>query len=145
MSWIKSRWQSAAILSLAVAAIAVPAWASSGGSGDVQQASEPSSSDSAGVSAAAVPSDEGFPVKSPEARQQLDDAIQCMTDKGFGTPTGDGGVFIPRSETDSDEFKQAANDCGLPPPPTDAQIAQIAQRGCADDLARHLAREDGDD
>jgi hypothetical protein len=136
MGFIKRRWQSAVVLSLAVGAIAVPALASSGGGGGVRAASDRSDPGIAGVAFAGRPaaSDEAIQVKSPAGRQQFDDAIQCMTDKGFGHPTDDGGVSIGRAETDSDSFKQAAKDCGLPPPPTDAEIRQlppIKQLGCA--------------
>jgi hypothetical protein len=141
MLWIKNKWRSVAILGLAVAAIAVPAWASSGGGGDVQQASEPAGSDASQVDLAPTPSgsDDRVPLDSA-ARKQLDQAIQCMADRGFGAPPpdGHGSMFIPRSETDTDAFRHAASECRLPPPPTDAQIRQI---GCADARARDEARD----
>jgi hypothetical protein len=138
MKWIRNKWQSVAILGLAVAAITVPAWASSGGGGDVQLASEPSGSDAGQVDPAPTPSGSDDPVPlDSAARQHLDQAIQCMADRGFGTPPPDSAdgraVLIPGSETDTDAFKQAASECRLPPPPTDAQIRQL---GCADARAR---------
>jgi hypothetical protein len=151
MKWIKCKWQSVAILSLAVAAIAVPAWASSGGSGDVQQASEPSGSDAGQVDPAPAPSgsDDTVPLDAA-ARRQLDQAINCMADRGFGAPPQDAGdpaeggaVFIPRSETDTDAFQRAASDCQLPPPPTDVQIRQLACRDAQarDDRSDQSSRE----
>jgi hypothetical protein len=136
MRWIKNEWRSVAILGLAVAAIAVPAWASSGEGGDLWQASEASGSGAGQADSSPTPSgpDDPVPLDSA-ARQQLDQAIQCMADRGFGGPPpgGGDGVFIPRSETDTEAFKQAASQCQLPPPPTDAQIRQL---GCADARAR---------
>ena len=137
MRWIENKWRSVAILGLVVTAIAMPAWASSGGSGDVQQASESAGSDASRVDLAPTPSGLDNRVQlDSAARKQLDQAVQCMADRGLGAPSpggGDGGMFIPRSETDTDAFKHAASECRLPPPPTDARIRQIA---CADAKAR---------
>ena len=115
MSWITSRWRSATVLVLAVAAVAVPAWASSGG----------------GEEATAPP---------PLDRAQLDRSLQCMADHGYGigAPTEGGGAVISREQAQSEEFHRAASACELPPPPTDAQIHEMA---CGDDAAR---RDDAD-
>ena len=139
MRWIKNKWRSVAILGLAVAAIAVPAWASSGGGGEVQQASEPAGSGASRVDLAPMSSGSGDRVPlDPAGRQQLDQAIQCMADRGFGGSQPGGGAFIPRSETGTDAFKRAASQCQLPPPPTDAQIRHF---GCADGRARGEASD----
>jgi hypothetical protein len=145
MRWIRNEWRSVAILALAVAAIAVPAWASSGGGGEVQQASDPADSGASRVDLAPMPSGSGdWVALDPAGRQQLDQAVQCMADRGFGgsQPGGGdgGGAFIPRSETGTDAFKRAASQCQLPPPPTDAQIRHF---GCADARARGEARTRG--
>jgi hypothetical protein len=100
-------------LILAAAAMALPALASDGGEG-VEQA--------------------GFPAD----RELIDDALTCLDDRGFGTPTPDDGVegpgvFIPKAEAESDAFREAADDCGLPEPPTDAEIRDLA---CSDMTAR---------
>jgi len=148
VSWIKSRWQAATLLTLVVAAIAVPAWASSDGSGEVERAAEPSDPDTGQVEPAPAPSgaSDEVALPSPITREQLDQALQCMADHGYGmgTATDDGGpdeggaLLIPRAETETDEFQQAAKECELPPPPTDAQIRQL---GCADDQARREGNE----
>jgi hypothetical protein len=137
---MKSKWRSVAILGLAAAAIAVPAWASSGGGGDVQQASRPAGSDASRVELAPTPFGSNRVALDPAARKHLDQAVQCMADRGFGAPPpgGGDGMFIPRSETDSDAFKHAASECRLPPPPTDAQIRHL---GCADARARDEASD----
>jgi hypothetical protein len=116
VNWIKGKWQLAGLLTLVAAAIAVPAWASSGG--DAQRASDAAAS---GSSVAPAPDSSGqdpLPI-TPVDRDQLDDAVQCMTNHGFGTATEDGGVFISGSETETDAFRYAADECGLPPRPTD--------------------------
>ena len=138
MTWINNKGRSVPKLGLAVAAIAVPAWASSGGGGEVQRASEAAG---AGASRVDLPpmtsgSDDRVPLD-PAGRQQLDQAIQCMADRGFGGSQPGGGAFIPRSETRTDAVKRAASQCQLPPPPTDAQIRHF---GCADARARGEAR-----
>jgi hypothetical protein len=152
MSWIKSRWQTGVLLGLVVAAVAVPAWASSEGTGDVQQATGAPKGDSGQVVPAASRAPGRFPPPGTRdvlplpprpTREQLDQSLQCMSDHGFGMGAANGpGVFIPRSETKTREFRQAAKECELPRPPTHAQIdAQIARIGCS---AAHARREGGD-
>jgi hypothetical protein len=140
MSWIKRKWQIAALLGLAVAAIAIPAWASSGG--DVRRAAEPSGPDGVPVTAGAAASgaSDESPMPSRPTRAQLDRALQCMTDHGFGMGAANDrrGVFISRAETKTRAFQRAAQDCGLPPPPTDAQISRI---GCAASQARREGKD----
>ena len=107
---------------LAAAALAIPALASSG-DGDGEG---------------------GEPAGFPADRAILDDALRCLNDRGFGTPTPDDGVegpgmFIPRSVADSSEFQEAADECGLPDPPTDAEIRDL---GCSDARARDGRRDD---
>jgi hypothetical protein len=108
---------------LVAAALAIPALASSGDG---------------------VGGDGGEPAGFPADRAILDDALRCLSDRGFGTPTPDDGVegpgmFIPRSVADSSEFKDAADECGLPEPPTDAEIRDLA---CSDARARDGRRDD---
>jgi hypothetical protein len=133
MSWIKNRWQTAALLMLAAAAIAVPAWGSSGGNDGAQRAVDPAGFDPGRVKPAlaiAGGRDE-IPLPPRPTREKLDQAIQCMADRGFGAPRGDGGFFISRSETETDEFQDAAKECKLPTPPklpprpSDAQIRNL--------------------
>jgi hypothetical protein len=141
MSRIKSRWQTAALLILVAAAIAVPAWGSSGGSDGVQPAATPNGSDRGSVAQAAAGSEarDGIAVRPRPTREQLDQALQCMANQGFGmgTTTHRGEVAISRFETKTQEFRDAAKRCELPPPPTDAQIRKMA---CGD-----LARRRRDD
>jgi hypothetical protein len=145
---IKGRWQSATVLSLA-AAIAVPAWANSGGGGDVERTSKPSGLREA-VQLAPASARPGDAVRAlppiPIRRKELDRSLQCMSDHGFGqgSATDHGGTFIPRSETKTREFRRAAKECKLPPPPTNAQIRQIGCRGARAGTAatpRRLHRE----
>ena len=103
----------------------------------MRQASNASSGDSGQVVAAASKAHGRFPPPGARdlmplpprpTREQLDQALQCMSDHGFGmgTPLSRGGKLIPRSETKTQKFRQAAKECELPPPPTDAQIRQMA-------------------
>jgi hypothetical protein len=145
VQWIKGKWQSAAIMSLAGAAIAVPAWASSAGGGDVQRVSKPSGLREA-VELAPVSARPGDRVRAlppiPFTRKELDGSIHCMSDHGFGPGSGADhpGVFIPRSETKTREFRRAAKECELPPPPTKAQIRQIGCRGARAGMAATTRR-----
>jgi hypothetical protein len=140
MSRIKSRWRTAALLMLVAAAIAVPARGSSGGNHDVQPAAEPNHPQGSVEQAPAGSAGrEALPLPPPVRREDLDQAIQCMADRGFGlgTPGQRRGVLIPRSETKTEKFREAAKECELPPPPTDAQIRKMA---CGDD--RRRSRDD---
>ena len=135
MRWIKGRWQGAAVIGLAVAAVAVPAWASSG-AGDVQRAARASSSDGDGVAvaSAAAGARDAVPAPPPVNRKQLDQAVRCMASHGFGMGGPNGrGAFISRAETKTKAFRRAAKACQLPPPPSDAQIRRI---GCPAGAAR---------
>ena len=124
---------------IAAVAIAVPAL---GSDPDVTAADEPSGTSDEAYAAPPAPP----PMLTAADREQLDEAVQCMADKGFGAPTpdaGDGegrGLFISREEADDDAFRQAAEECELPPPPTDAQIRAI---GCSDGVVRD--ERSGDD
>jgi hypothetical protein len=115
----QGKWTFVAVAALLVtAAVALPALASS---------------DDAGVEPAAFPAD----------REAVDNAVECIADRGFGTPTPDDGVegpgvFIPRSEAETSEFREAADACGLPEPPTDAEIRDLA---CSDAVARGERRD----
>jgi hypothetical protein len=134
MSWIKNRWQTGALLMLAAAAVAVPAWGSSGGNGEVQRAPTPNGPERGSVERAPAGSEarDEIPLPPRPTREELDQAIQCMADRGFGAPRGDGGFFISRSETETDEFQDAAKECKLPTPPklpprpSDLQIRKLA-------------------
>jgi hypothetical protein len=135
MSWIKNRWQTVALLMLATAAIAVPAWASGGG-GSVQPAPEPSGAEGSVERApAASQARQALPLPPPLRREDLDQGLECMAERGFGmgSATHRGGVLIPRAETKTKRFRDAAKECELPPPPTDAQIHRMA---CGEDWAR---------
>jgi hypothetical protein len=100
----------------------------------VQRATEPSSVDPGQVAPAASGGRAELPLP-PPTRAQLDRSVRCMADHGFGMGSANDrhGTFIPRAETQTPEFRRAAKDCELPPPPTDAQIARI---GCAAAQAR---------
>jgi hypothetical protein len=115
------------LVAVGIAGIAVPAWAGSEESSpDVDRAAEPAPPRGALA----------LPGPSPEMRAQLDEGLQCMEEQGFGAPDPEGderGIFIPREEADSEAFREAAEECELPPPPTDAEIRAI---GCAEDRAR---------
>jgi hypothetical protein len=137
MNWIKRRWQGAVVLGLAVAAVAVPAWASSGGGGDVQGSSRASSSGGDGIAAASVPARarDAVPFAPPINRKQLDQAVRCMASHGFGMGKPSGrGTLISRAETKTKAFRRAAKQCELPRPPKKIPRpptgAQLRQFGC---------------
>ena len=142
MSWIKNRWQSAALLMLAAAAIAVPAWGSSGGNGEVQRASTPNGSERGSVERAPTGSGarQALPLPPPLRREDLDRGLDCMAEHGFGMGSANdrGGVLIPRAETKTKRFRDAAKECELPAPPTDAQIRKMA---CGADRTRGNRRD----
>ena len=137
MSWNRNKWQAATLLTLAAAVIAVPAWGSGGGNGGVQPAPTPIRSDGGSIERAPAGSDarDEIAVPSRPTREQLDQALQCMANQGFGmgTATHRGEVAISRSETKTKAFRDAAQKCELPPPPTDAQIRKLA---CGADRGR---------
>jgi hypothetical protein len=111
------------LLVIGALGVAVPAWAEDDTSEGTEAADVP-----------APPGAERLVVPGPEAREELDAAIECMAEKGYGPPgEGEDNVVIPPSEIESDEFRAAAEECDLPPPPTDADIRALA---CSEDLAR---------
>jgi hypothetical protein len=112
------------LLVIGALGIAVPAWAEDDG-------------DPGGLEAAPVPAPPGaetIAVPGPQAREDFDAAFECMAGKGYGPPgEGEDNVVIPPSEIESAEFRAAAEECDLPPPPTDADIRALA---CDEDRAR---------
>ena len=139
-----SRWTTrerglgAAVVLMAVAAIAVPAWGADDDPGD--NATVEVASDSAGDGGVVMLPAHGDlqdlpPLPSAEDRKKID---QCMTDHGFGPGTqatpvpappdagadnqqGDGQAF--EAPEPDPAFKRAAEDCGLPAPPPGKAIA----------------------
>lgn len=132
-SWTRrERGLGAGIVLMAVAAIAVPAWAADGDEATVEPASDAASEGDV-VMVAGDGDPQGFlAAPSAEERRKID---QCMTERGFGPgtqvqdtdrlPAPDNGGDVVRAPAPSPEFMRAAEECGLPKPP--AVFAAVAE------------------
>jgi hypothetical protein len=114
----------------AVAAIAIPAWAASGGGGSVDRAPAPAAAEPT-IAAAAEPAKTGdeMPLPPPaltrKERRRLTETAECLRKHGAGIPgvhTSPHGVTIGPN-ADRGALQRAAEACGAPPlPPRGAAL-----------------------
>ena len=123
----RERGMGLGLVLMAVAAIAVPAWAA----GDEEAVTE-ATGDAVDAIPAAVTAE----------RERID---KCMTEHGFGPGSHAGKTFtLPAPEPGSGEltappepdpeFKQAAEDCGLPAPPDAMPLIRAVAKGRGEGL-----------
>jgi hypothetical protein len=131
MSKLKSRYLYAAATAAAIAgaAIAIPAWAASGGddsSGQnaVRKAPFPPPPGAAGFAVAfkGVPS----AAEAKRMRQKLDEFTSCMRKHGAEVPDvrrqgGGVSIQVPRPQSRA-VMRKVSRECGMPPPPPPGQL-----------------------
>jgi hypothetical protein len=113
-----------ALLALGAAIVALPAWADS----KDEPAGPLASSQRAHAS---VPMGFKFPLSAEEARRQrerLDELTTCLREHGADIPgvnvdAGGVAIMLPPAAADR-ALREAAEECGLPAPPTRADFAE---------------------
>jgi hypothetical protein len=115
----------AGLVLMAVAAVAVPAWAADG---DTTTAAEVTTDSATAGEVGTIETDDSqgmLALPSKEERERID---KCMTEHGFGPGSGPPAAveMVPPDDGDATEvppapepdsaFKKAADDCGLPAP-----------------------------
>jgi hypothetical protein len=110
------RTLAAAILAVGMAAIAVPAFGASSGSGG----SSSSVSGSPAPSGGRLPPFPPPPALSGATSKKVEQTAQCMKDHGIAPPDPSQGSSSTPKPPSPSEFRDAAKACGLPTPPDGA-------------------------
>ncbi len=128
---LKYLYSAGAAAALTAAAIAIPAWADSGGGEEQSGVQRPLLSVPL-PGAAFFERGEAGAQSAAEARKHLDELTDCMRENGVDIPhaTTKGGGFsiqAPPAEARS-AMKKAAKECGLPAPPPRGQLAPLTAK-----------------
>jgi len=126
---LKYLYSAVAAAALTAAAIAIPAWADSGGGEGDQSRAQRAPLQVAAPAGAFFARGEAGAESAADAREHLDQLTDCMSENGIDVPhtsTKGGGfsIQVPPPEARS-AMKRAAKECGLPAPPPRGHMAPL--------------------
>jgi hypothetical protein len=128
----KYLYSAGAAAALTAAAIAIPAWADSGGGQSSQSAQRAPVPILPPPAVGFFARGEDGAQSAAEARKHLDELTECVRENGVDVPhaSSRGGGFsiqAPRPEARS-AMQKAAKECGLPAPPTRAELMPLSDK-----------------